>query len=63
MGKNCDIAWAIAFAKSSIWVNNQNVEKHAKKVSRATTELFYAKIHSKNALYSKNNKCVRIREI
>ena len=49
MGKNCDIVWAIAFAKLSIWVKSENVEKHAENVSRATAELFYAKIHSKNA--------------
>ena len=42
----------------------QNVEKHAKNVSRATTELFYAKIHSrKTAQYLKNNKCFKIRKI
>ena len=50
VGKICHNAWAIAFAKASIWVKNQNVEKHAKNVSRATTELFYAKIHSKKGL-------------
>ena len=37
-------------------------EKHAKNVSKATTEMFYAKIHSKNAWSSKNEKCSIIRK-
>ena len=36
-------AKAIAFAKSSLWVKNQNCQKHAKNNSTTTLELFCAK--------------------
>ena len=36
-------AWAIAFAKCSVWVQNQNSKKHVKHDSRSTLELFCAK--------------------
>ena len=43
MAKNGHNAIAIAHAKWAIWVKNQIWEKHAKKVSTNTLELFYAK--------------------
>ena len=36
-------AWAIAFAKCSVWVQNENSKKHVKIDSRSTLELFCAK--------------------
>ena len=36
-------AWAIAFAKCSVWVQNYNSKKHVKNDSRSTLELFCAK--------------------
>ena len=38
IGKIFDNAWAIAFANSSIWVKNHNVQKHAK---NNKTRFFY----------------------
>ena len=36
-------AWAIAFAKCSVWVQNQNSKKNKKNDSTSTLELFCAK--------------------
>ena len=36
-------AWAIAFAKCSVWVQNQNSTKHVKNDSKSTLELFCGK--------------------
>ena len=36
-------AWAIAFAKCSVWVQNYNSKKHVKNDSRSTLELFKCK--------------------
>ena len=43
-------AWAIAFAKCSVWVQNLNSKKHVKKDSRSTLELFCKKNRLKTHL-------------
>ena len=47
MDKNGHNAKAIAHAKYSVWVKQQNYVKHAKNVSTNTLDLFYAKNGSK----------------
>ena len=52
--KFCDSAWANYSPYKIVNLGEkQNVEKHTKNVSRATTELFYAKIHSNKRLILK----------
>ena len=43
MAKIAQYAWAIAFAKCSVLVQNQNSKKHVKNDSRSTLELFCGK--------------------
>ena len=50
IGKNGHYAKAIAFAKWSVWVKNENCEKHAKNSCRSTLQLYYAKNGSKKQL-------------
>ena len=50
IGKNSHHAKAIAFAKWSVWVKNENCEEHAKNSCRSTLQLYYAKNGSKKQL-------------
>ena len=43
MAKIHNNAWAIAFAKCSVWVKSKTRKKHDKSNSRSTLELFCAK--------------------
>ena len=43
MAKIAHNAWAIAFAKCSVWVQNENSKKYVKNDSTTTLELFCAK--------------------
>ena len=47
-------AWAIAFAKCSVWVQNQNSKKNKKNDSTSTLELFCAKNGLKKHLRFEN---------
>ena len=43
IGKIGDNAWALAFAKCSVWVKNEKSKNGVKNDSRSTLELFCAK--------------------
>ena len=52
-------AKAIGFAKSSLWVQNENLKKHVKIHSTNHLELLCAKNRSKNAQYSRNETILK----
>ena len=52
--------WAIAFAKSSVWVTKYNCTKHTKNDSIITLQLFYAKNRLTKIKYSKNETILSV---
>ena len=54
-------AKAIASAKSSLWLKNQNCQKHVKIHSTNRLEWFCKKIARKNAKYSRNETIFKMR--
>ena len=53
-------AKAIAHAKLSLWVKNENSKKHIKILSTNHLQLFCAKDRSKKLKYSRNNTILKI---